>query len=304
MAQREVKFGQMLDTLIERRGYSRNRKKILHALDISPAALSQYVREQTRPSFTKLLALADFFDVSLDYLVYGQAARSETHYEPVVRYVDHALADIQARTSRHSAMVARVSRILADQIDHVAGELARSPTAAGEGLVQDDDMLRLERHCLRADIISLDLEFDVIQVEGGVAAGRFLDVVAGNLQLGSKYRFLVPSDELGLESSINAFRGLLVEQVGGDQVQENCAFKTTKVPLMTGIALYNLNVDVLEMAEPVLHAQFRPYIDDGDWLGCAIRPNSESNSDTLMDKNHVGRSRIAFEALWSSAQAL
>jgi transcriptional regulator with XRE-family HTH domain len=232
VADREVKFGQMLDTLIERRGYSRNRKKILHALDISPAALSQYVREQTRPSFTKLLALADFFDVSLDYLVYGQAARSETQYEPVVRYVDHALADVQARTSRHSAMVARVSRILADQIDQVAAELARSPTAAGAGLARDDDMIWLERHCLRADIISLDLEFDVIQVESGVAAGRFLDVVASNLQLGSKYRFLVPGDDPGLESTVNAFRDLLVKQVGGDQVQENCAFKATKVPLM------------------------------------------------------------------------
>ncbi len=63
MQYREVKFGQMLDTLIERRGYSRNRKKILRSLEISAAALSQYVREQTRPSFHKLLALADFFDV-------------------------------------------------------------------------------------------------------------------------------------------------------------------------------------------------------------------------------------------------
>jgi transcriptional regulator with XRE-family HTH domain len=304
VAEREVKFGEMLDTLIERRGYSRNRKRILHALDISPAALSQYVREQTRPSFTKLLALADFFDVSLDYLVYGQASRSETQYEPVVRYVDHALADVQARTSRHSAMVARVSRILADRIDQVAGELAAAPTVAGEGLVQDDDMIRLERHCLRADIISLDLEFDVIQVEGGVAAGRFLDVVASNLQLASKYRFLVPSEDQPLESTVNAFRDLLVKQAGGDQVQENCAFRSTKVPLMTGIALYNLNIDVLEMAEPVLHAQFKSYIDENNWLGCAIRPNSDSKSDMLMDTARTRRSRRAFEVLWTSARPL
>ena len=60
---REVKLGEMLESLIERGGYNRNRKKILSALDISAAALSQYVREQTRPSFGKLLAIADFFDV-------------------------------------------------------------------------------------------------------------------------------------------------------------------------------------------------------------------------------------------------
>jgi transcriptional regulator with XRE-family HTH domain len=301
---REVKFGEMLDTLIERRGYSRNRKKILRALDISPAALSQYVREQTRPSFNKLLALAEFFDVSLDYLVYGQPSRSETQYEPVVRYVDHALADVQARGSRHSAIVARIGRVLADRIDHVASELASAPTAAREGLVQDDEMLRLERHCLRADILSLDLEFDVIQVEGGVAAGRFLNVVANNLQLGSRYRFLVPDEEQVPEGTVDAFRSLLAAQVGGDQVHDKCAFKRTSTPVMTGIALYQLNIDVLEAAEPALHAQFGPHMDDGDWLGCVIRPNGDSNSDMLMDSRHISRAKTTFEALWASARPL
>ena len=304
MQYREVKFGQMLATLIEHRGYSRNRKKILRALDISAAALSQYVREQTRPSFSKLLALADFFDVSLDYLVYGQPARSETQYEPVVRYVDHALADVQARGSRHSAMVARIGRVLADRIDDVASELASAPTAAREGLVQDDEMLRLEGHCLRADILSLDLEFDVIQVEGGIAAGRFLHVVANNLLLGSRYRFLVPSEEQVPESMVIAFRSLLAARVGGDQVHENCAFRCTNTPLMMGIALYQLNVDVLEAAEPALHAQFSPHMDEDDWLGCVIRPNSDSNSDMLMDPTHIRRAKTAFEALWVSGRPL
>lgn len=304
MQDREVKFGQMLDTLIERRGYSRNRKKILRALDISAAALSQYVREQTRPSFSKLLALADFFDVSLDYLVYGQPARSETQYEPVVRYLDHALADVQARGSRHSAIVARIGRVLADRIDLVAAELAVTPTAAREGLVQDDEMLRLESHCLRADILSLDLEFDIIQVEGGIAAGRFLHVVANNLQLGARYRFLIPSDDQLTESTVNAFRSLLAAQAGGDQVHENCAFRSTTTPLITGIALYQLNVDILEMAEPVLHTQFSPHMDESDWLGCVIRPNGDSNSDMLMDATHISRARASFEALWTSGRPL
>lgn len=303
MAEREVKFGQMLDTLIERRGYSRNRKKILHALDISAAALSQYVREQTHPSFTKLLALAEFFDVSLDYLVYGQASRSETQYEPVVRYVDHALADVQARTSRHTAMVALVGRVLADQIDQVAADLATTPNAAREGLVQDEEMLRLETHCLQADIVSLNLEFDVIEVKGGVAAGRFFEVVANNLQMGSRYRYLVPSNDPSLESTVSAFRTLLRERTG-DQVHEKCSFRGTKMPLMTGSALYQLNRDVLEVAEPALYAQFSPHVDENNWLGCVFRPNGDSNSDMLMDTKHVIKARTAFEDLWVSGHPL
>ena len=118
---REVKFGRMLESLIEHGGYSRNRKRIAGQLGVSVAALSQYIRHQTWPSFSKLLAIADLFDVSLDYLVYGQpTGGSVTDYGPLYRYVDHALADVQARGSRHTAVVARIGRMLADQIDNVA----------------------------------------------------------------------------------------------------------------------------------------------------------------------------------------
>ena len=98
---REVKFGRMLESLIEHGGYSRNRKRISSRLGISGAALTQYIRQQNWPSFTRLLAIADFFDVSLDYLVYGQPSggSSLTDYGPLYRYFDHALADVQARAA-------------------------------------------------------------------------------------------------------------------------------------------------------------------------------------------------------------
>lgn len=306
MQNREVKLGQMLERLIEDRGYGRNRKKISRALDVSAAALSQYVRDQTRPSFSKLLALADFFEVSLDYLVYGQPARGggEADHEPALRFVDLALSDVQARTSRHSAIVARIGRVLADRINDVAAELTVAPTAAREGLVQDDEMLRLEGYCLHADILSLDLAFDVVQVKGGVAAGRFLNVVASNLLAGSRYRFLIPGEEQVPETTVSAFRSLLAHQVGGDQVHQNCAFRRTSTPLVIGVVLYQLDVAALQAREPALHAQFSSDMGEDHWFGCVIRPNADSNSDMLLDSRHLRHARSTFEALWASGQAL
>ena len=111
---REVKLGRMLDSLIEHDGSSRSRKRISRELGISGSALSQYIRQQNWPSFLKLLAIADFFDVSLDYLVYGQPGGSPLpDYGPLYRYIDHALAGVQARRSRHTAVVARIGRVLA-----------------------------------------------------------------------------------------------------------------------------------------------------------------------------------------------
>jgi transcriptional regulator with XRE-family HTH domain len=301
---REVKFGQMLERLIEHSEYRRNRKKISSKLAISSAALSQYIRQQTWPSFGKLLAIADLFDVSLDYLVYGQPTGSSvTDYGPLYRYVDHALADVQARGSRHTAVVARIGRVLADRINTVAEELAAMPTATREGLIQDDELLRLERYCHQCDLVSLNLEFNVIHAAGGLAPGRFLSVVAANLENDATYRFILPQDQ-SWDVTVEAFRQLLADQIGGDRVRENCAFRVTAAPLMTGILLYRLDTIRLEAEEPALHAQIADYLSDDVWLGCAIRTNSDSNSDMIMNPDYVRRARNAFGRLWSSGTAV
>ncbi len=298
---REVKFGRMLESLIEHGGYSRNRKRIASQLGVSVAALSQYIRHQTWPSFSKLLAIADLFDVSLDYLVYGQPASdsSQIDYGPLYRYVDHALADVQARGSRHTAVVARIGRVLADRIDEVAAELAATPTAAREGLMQDDEQLRLERYCRQCDLVTLNLQFDVIQAEDGPVPGRFLSVVAANLKGGAAYRFIMPQDRQW-DASVEACRQLLAQQIGGDRVRENCAFRLTAAPVLTGIVLYRLDTARLRAEEPAFYAQVSDYVSADDWFGCVIRPNNDSNSDMLMDPEHVLRARKAFNLMWSS----
>ena len=301
---REVKFGRMLESLIEHGGYNRNRKRISSRLGISSAALSQYIHEQTWPSFAKLLAIADFFDVSLDYLVYGQpTGGSLIDYGPLYRYFDHALADVQARGSRHSAVVTRIARMLADRINDVAAELAATPAAAREGLMQDDELLRLERYCHQCDLVSLNLEFDVINAAGGLAPGRFLSVVAANLENGARYRFILPQDR-PWDAIVEAFRQFLAEQIGGDRVRENCSFRLTAAPVLAGLLLYRLDTVRLEAEEPALHAQIRDYLSDDGWLGCVIRTNNDSNSDMLMDPEYVRRARGAFERMWSSGVAV
>jgi transcriptional regulator with XRE-family HTH domain len=301
---REVKFGRMLETLIEHGGYSRNRKRISTKLGISGAALTQYIRQQNWPSFTRLLAIADFFDVSLDYLVYGQpTGGSLTDYGPLYRYFDHALADVQARGSRHDAVVGRIGRMLADRIDEVATQLATTPAAAREGLIQDDELLRLERYSRQCDLVSLTLEFDVIQAAGGLVPGRFLPVVAANIENGARYRFILPQDRTW-DSTVEDFRQLVADQVGGDRVREYCSFRLTSVPVLTGLLLYKLDTIKLEAEEPALHAQICDYLSDNVWLGFVIRTNSDSNSDMILDPEHISRARDAFERMWSSGLAI
>ena len=301
---REVKFGRMLESLIEHDGASRSRKRISRELGISGSALSQYIRQQNWPSFAKLLAIADFFDVSLDYLVYGQPGSSVLpDYGPLYRYIDHSLAERQTRDRRHTAVVTRVGRMLADRIDAVAADLVAAPAAAREGHIQDDELLRLERYCLQCDLVSLNLEFNVIQAANGSAPGPFLSVVAANLDRGTRYRFLLPQGE-SWSVITEDFRQLLADQIGGDRVRENCTFRMTATPLSSGTVLYQLDTARLELEDPALYAQILDYLHEDAWLGCVSRTNSDSTSDMLMDAEHVLRARAAFARMWPSSLAV
>lgn len=301
MQDRTVKLGETLSGLIERGGYSRNRQSILEAIGVSAAALSQYTRDQTRPSFQKLIALADFFGVSLDYLVYGEPVGTPLDPGPLARYIDHSLAEVQARASRHSDLMTRIGRVLADRIDGVAQELVQSPTAGREGLIQVDEVLRIERYCRQADIVAMNLEFDVIELaDSEPAAGQFLQVVAANLSKGRKYRFLLPGNPQKHSANVTAFRRLLGQYVRGDHVHGNCLFRCSPLPVVAEIGLYRLDVAALELEEPALFTQFSKYVDDEDRLGYVTRPNDDSNADMLMNGNHLRHVVNAFEGLWST----
>lgn len=297
--EREVKLEQMLTSLIQRGGYSRNRQPILDAISVSAAALSQYARGQTRPSFNRLLTLAEFFGVSLDYLVYGEPVAPAADDGSIAKYVEHAIADVEARASRHSDLLTRLGRVLADRLDDVVRELAESETAGREGLIQQDEILRVERYCRQVDIISTDLGPNVIDIAGGnVVAGQFLDVVAANVSKGCKYRFLLAGVQ---DDAVAAFRDLLASVIGGDHLQENCVFRRSIMPVMTGSGLYCLDIARFAMEEPGLFTQFNQYLRDGMWLGYLNSPNDSSKVDMLMSPLQNGHACEVFEGLWLAA---
>ena len=105
------------------------------------------------------------------------------------------------------------------------------------------------------------------------------------------------------DDTIAAFRALLARQVGGDQVQQNCSFRRMATPVMTGVVLYQLNAGALQASEPALHAQFISDMDDDHWFGCVIRPNTDTNSDMLLDQAHLHGAKGTYESLWSSGRA-
>lgn len=302
MIKREVKLETMLGRLIERDGYIRNRQPILDSIHVTAATLSQYTHGRTRPSFDKLLALADFFGVSLDYLVYGEPTSTPVDPAPVIRYVEQALVDAQARTTRHSELVARMSRLLMDRIGDVAKEVLEAESGGFEGLIELKEILRVERYCLQADIVAADLGSDIISTaDGEPLKGQFFQVVIDNLRRGCRYRFLLDGELTTQSPIVGRFRQMISDAVGGDRLHEYCFFRTTTWPVTGAPVLYKLDVPRFEKEDPLLFEQFHEYLFDDTWLGYLNRPNEGSTADMLMTPSHVKQAQHTFEVLWNVA---
>lgn len=60
-------FSERLVLLRKSRGLTQ--KQLAEAVHLSELAIQHYEAQRREPAFTKLIALADYFNVSLDYLV-------------------------------------------------------------------------------------------------------------------------------------------------------------------------------------------------------------------------------------------
>ncbi|WP_159311410.1 hypothetical protein, partial [Klebsiella pneumoniae] len=67
-----------------------------------------------------LIAISDLFQVSLDYLIFGEDAvagpTGTLDYGPLARYMEASLASSRADIAAQLAFVSKVGSIIADQI--------------------------------------------------------------------------------------------------------------------------------------------------------------------------------------------
>ncbi|MFI5558534.1 helix-turn-helix domain-containing protein [Amycolatopsis japonica] len=304
-----MKLDEILSELIDQGGYRRNRGKICDSVGISPAALSQYVSGRTKPSFDVLLRLADFFEVSVDYLVYGQQVRAiaAPDYGPLVKYVDISLSRIQQRAQQHSSIVTRVGRILSEQIDDAVRDVVDGSLGTSAGLLPDDDTLTLETYSDETQLITMNLGYDIITMPDSdeEAAGRFLPIVAQNINNQRTYKFLLPS-RLGVDwkELVVRMRKLLSYQCSQEAITQYCLFRATDTPIFAGLGICRLDLETLKMQQPAFLETISEFIDASGWISYTIPTSEHLTADALHDVRHRENARKQFDYLWKNSVAL
>ena len=302
---REIKFHEVLAELIASRGLARKRKELADALHVSASAITQYTTARSRPSFDVLLALADYFDVSLDYLVFGvEVAGSTEPPDALLRYFDRALTRSQELNLQRAAAVVDVGRLLAEQVEAAVDRVIQERGGFLAGTLADDETLELEGFARAVDLASIDLAYDISVGEDGTPThGRFLSAVAANLAAGHPYRVLLPP-ERDWEPTVRTFRSLLAEASSGDAVGRHLKIKVAHTPFFAGVGIYDLDVEGLERKSPNLWLKVRAFAAAGNKLAYVIAPSSAILADCLFDSDGVTRAAAAFESAWKQGSPI
>lgn len=305
-----IKFAHALTTLIDNSPFKHNRKPVWEALGVTSAAVSQYLQGQARPRWETLIDLAEFFDVSLDYLILGTESSRPVVGEnrSIARYVDMTLANIQSRNDAKTWLMARIGDALVERVEEAA-DVAVSRVSALTGVVTDEDTMVLESFSRETCLLLTYLDYNVIDVEPNTAvAGRFAGIVAANLRSrpARPYSFLLATNgDDDFEDKVDRFKQLLTDEFHVSKAKlRQCRFRATSSPVMAGCGLYKLDIDGLKRHSPSLFHVLESYLDDSQWMGYLTHPNGETRGDMLFDRRHLRTAREMWGSLWEAAQVI
>ena len=84
-----MEFGEILRELLEDNDVTQ--KQMAADLNIAVSTLGNYVRDNREPDYKTLKRIADYFDVSVDYLLDHRSSRTTTHQEDRLLKLFHSL---------------------------------------------------------------------------------------------------------------------------------------------------------------------------------------------------------------------
>lgn len=301
---RQVAFEASLRTLLDSPGLAGNRKKLARALGVNEATISHYLHGRIRPSFETLVRIADFFNVSLDYLVFGERPRPQIPDDPVgVRaQIRRAVVESSDLSGRHLDMFTRISRRLEAKISDVARNLAEESEGWGPvGFVTDAEAIGLEACITRMRIMTRMFQSDTLDGE----PGAFFEVVSTNLRSGRPYQYLLYGEREAWTAAVDSFRELVVRSgVPVELSRDLLQFRALNQELVSSVCILDLDVPLIKRQEPILWERHQDNISsEGIWAYLSIeRPDAQGG--VTIEPLYLDSTLRQFNRDWVSAKPM
>lgn len=282
--------------------------EIANKMGISGATLSAYRQGQARPSFDSLISMSEVFDVSLDYLVFGENAdNNEINAGPVVRYMGESLEDSQLRQAQRISMVSNVGHRISQKLDEeIENYLSDSSTQQlFSGTMSNPNVLALEENSVETRLFLKSFHYNMLDPQTETP-GKFFATVVKNLSQGRTYQYLLPAESEDWRPVVDSFRDLLIDSMHSEAtVRNNCEFRVTNTPTITGCGFYRLEMEDLQSEHPVIYDFISEHDYASDrWFGYTTGPAESTQGTMIMDTDHLDESMKIFEYLWNKADPI
>ncbi len=303
----EIKLEEKLSELLAVSDKSYN--EVANEIGVSSSSIAQYRKGQSRPSLENLVALADVFDVTLDFLVFGEKDdHTDQDYDPVIRHVDKSLGNLQDRTAERTSLLARVGRTISESLDEQINEfLETERTEYKAGIVSNRETICLEEHSIETKLVLRNFEYNLANGDSETP-GQFFTEVSSNINQDREYKYLLVDDaDEDWESCIGDFTDLLSDHSGSEMtVARNCKFRITDAPLIVGYGIYNLDRAAFEEDNEILYEFLneRNCMNPDGSVGYVAPPMIEGRADSLMDSSYLTTANRVFDELWEDARKL
>ncbi|MHC3468139.1 helix-turn-helix domain-containing protein [Streptomyces sp. 7R007] len=301
---RPVVFEASLRSLLDSPALAGNRKKLARALGVNEATISHYLHGRIRPSFDTLVGIADFFNVSLDYVVFGERPRLRAPEDPVGlrAQIRRAVVESSDLSGRHLDMVTRISRRLEAKIDAVARSLVEESEGWGPvGFVTDAEAIGLEACITRMRIMTRMFQSDVQDGE----PGAFFEVVSANLLSGRPYHYLLYGERDSWLPAVESFRTLVTRSgVPVELAQELLQFRVLDQELVSSVCILDLDLPLVSRQEPILLERHRDNISpEGIWAYMSIE-RADAQGGVTIEPLYLESTLRQFTRDWAVARPL
>jgi transcriptional regulator with XRE-family HTH domain len=299
---RPLLFAETLDGLIHAHGYSRRRKVMCTKVGISESALSHYLNGRSQPTFDTLIALAGFFEVSLDFLVFGerQPMSEKSAVLEIATSVQQAMAAASNKAGRQLDYSTRISIELFRRVDELAAELSESSETSA-GFLTVSDAISIEGSTRAMRIMTKRFQCDVqAEEDGEVRPGPFLAVVIANLQMGRTYDYLLCCEGSPWGEEIEKFRHLLRSYGVSNEEQSQINFRVSPLELICSACLHVVDMTAVpDMLTPLLE-RYRDFINaEGQFTYISVQ-NELAEGGLVLEPMYRDAVNRFFDNMWNS----
>jgi len=297
----DIHIGDNLKTLIASRGVSRT--DLCEQVGLSESALSNYLNGRIPQSLEPIVALASFFDVSLDYLVTGQDHSRSSSNRDIEYLLQHHAVEMEQRVEGQNDLFMRVVETFMKNTRVTVNDAIKTNESFNTSILDEEQVWTLERCASEVTIATPYMKNEVIYDSNtdDLKPGRYFHYVKRCLDLNPdvQYHFIVNAEPLLPKNIEQRFLALLHEN--GVPVNDNVRVTVTPSPIYTQIVVYRLIMTKVKAINEILYQRIHPFAGQEKDIGIVLAPSDQVQLNIMMDSKNLGIAKEFLHSVSSGA---